>query len=92
MNLTTLFALISLIVVLLVVVVLVFYLLGIIVALSRGNKHLYDLAAGLGAIEKDTKPLTSKMTTINGALQQLLAKLVAVDTHLAAVAKILGRG
>ncbi len=91
MDITTLFTIITLIVVLLVVVVLVFYLLGIIIALSRGNKSLYELADGLGAIERDTKPLTEKMTTINGALGQLLSTLLAVDGHLAAVAKILGR-
>ncbi|MBI5033734.1 MAG: hypothetical protein HZB51_24720 [Chloroflexi bacterium] len=91
MDLTTLFTLISLAIVLIVVVLLVYFLLGIIIALSQGNKHLYELAAGLGAIEKDTEPLAKKMTTINGALEQLLASLVAVDTHLAAVAKILGR-
>jgi hypothetical protein len=91
MDLTTLFTLVSLAIVLIVVVVLVYYLLRIILALSRGNKHLYDLAAGLGAIEQDTAPLAKKMSTINGALKQLLTTLAAVDHHLAAIAKVLGR-
>ncbi len=85
------FTYMTLLVVLIVVVALVFYLLGIIIALSRGNKALYQLADGLGAIEKDTKPLAGKMTTINGTLGQLLSTLLAVDAHLAAIAKILGR-
>ncbi len=91
MDTTAVFTIITLLVVLIVVVALVFYLLGIIMALSRGNKALYQLADGLGAIEKDTKPLAGKMTTINGALSQLLSTLLAVDAHLAAIAKILGR-
>lgn len=57
MDITTLFTLISLAVVLIVVVVLVFYLLGIILALSRGSKNLYQLADGLGAIEKKHKAI-----------------------------------
>jgi hypothetical protein len=60
-------------------------------ALNGGRKSLYELAGGLGAVEKDTQPLTGKMTTINGALGQLLSTLLAVDAHLAAIAKIVGR-
>ena len=82
---------ISLAVVLIVVAVLVLYLLGIIIALGRARRNLYQLAGGLDAIVKDTQPLTDKLSTINGALGQLLAGLLAVDGDLAAVAKLFGR-
>lgn len=82
---------ISLAVVLIVVLVLVIYLLGIIIALSRARRNLYQLAGGLDAIMKDTQPLPAKLSTINGALGQLLAGLLAVDEDLAAVAKLFGR-
>jgi uncharacterized protein YoxC len=82
---------ISLAVVLIVVVVLVVYLLAIIIALRHASRNLYQLAGGLDAIVKDTQPLPEKMQTINGALSQLLAGLVAVDGDLAAVAKLFGR-
>ncbi len=82
---------ISLAVVLIVVLVLVVYLLGIIIALRRANRNLYQLAGGLDAIVKDTQPLEDKLGTINGALSQLLAGLLAVDGDLAAVAKLFGR-
>lgn len=82
---------ISLAVLLIVVLVLVVYLLGIIIALRRANQNLYQLAGGLDAIVKDTQPLSDKLGTINGALSQLLAGLLAVDEDLAAVAKLFGR-
>ena len=82
---------ISLAVVLIVVLVLVVYLVGIIIALSRANRNLYQLADGLDAIVKDTQPLPGKLGTINGALSQLLTGLLAVDGDLAVVAKLFGR-
>ncbi len=82
---------ISLAVVFIVVLVLVIYLLGIIIALSRARRNLYQLAGGLDAIVKDTQPLPNKLSTINGALSQLLTGLLAVDGDLAAVAKLFGR-
>ena len=82
---------ISLAVLLIVVLVLVVYLLGIIIALRRANQNLYQLAGGLDVIVKDTQPLSDKLGTINGALSQLLAGLLAVDEDLAAVAKLFGR-
>jgi hypothetical protein len=82
---------ITLAVVLIVVLALVGYLLGIIVALRNANRHLSELAGGLDQIVQDTQPLTAKLGTINGALSQLLTGLLAVDGHLAAVAKLLGR-
>ncbi len=82
---------ISLAVVLIVVLALVVYLLGIIIALRRASRNLYQLAGGLDAIVKDTQPLPDKLSTINSALSQLLAGLLAVDGDLAAVAKLFGR-
>jgi uncharacterized protein YoxC len=81
----------TLAVVLIVVVALVIYLLLIIRALRGANRNLQQLAAGLDQIARDTQPLTDKLTTINGALGQLLAGLLAVNGHLAGVAKLLGR-
>ena len=82
---------ITLAVVLIVVLALVYYLVSIIVALRGASRNLYQLAGGLDAIVKDTQPLPDKLGTINGALSQLLAGLLAVDGHLAAVARLLGR-
>ena len=82
---------ISLVVVLVVVLALVVYLLGIIIALRRASRNLYQLADGLDAIVKDTQPLPGKLSTINGALGQLLDGLLAVDGDLADVAKLFGR-
>ncbi len=82
---------ISLAIVVVVVLALVFYLLGIIMALRRASQNLQQLAGGLDAIVKDTQPLPEKMTTINGALQQLLTGLLAVNSDLAAVARLLRR-
>jgi uncharacterized protein YoxC len=82
---------ITLVVVLVVVLALVVYLLGIIRALRAASRNLYQLAGGLDAIVKDTQPLPEKLSTINGALSQLLSGLLAVDGHLAAVVRLLGR-
>ncbi len=87
----TILAYLSLAVVLIVVLALVAYLLGIIAALRGANRNLYQLAGGLDAIVKDTQPLTGKLSTINGALTQLLSGLLAVEADLAAVAKLLRR-
>jgi len=78
-------------VVLIVVLALVVYLLGIIRALRGANRNLQQLAGGLDQIVRDTQPLSEKLTAINDALSQLLSGLLAVDGHLAAVAKLFGR-
>jgi hypothetical protein len=82
---------ITLVVVLIVVLALVVYLVGIILALRNANRNLAQLAGGLDQIAKDTQPLLLKLGTINDALSQLLAGLVSVDGHLAAVANLLKR-
>jgi uncharacterized protein YoxC len=84
-------AYITLVAILIVVIVLVVYLLLIIKALRGASKNLYELAGGLDQIVKDTQPLPEKLTTINGALGQLLAGLLSVNGHLAAVAQLLGK-
>jgi predicted PurR-regulated permease PerM len=81
-------AAITLAVVLIVVVALVIYLLRIIVALRGASRNLYQLAGGLDQIVKDTQPLPDKLTTINGALSQLLNSLLQVEGHLSSVAKL----
>lgn len=88
---STTLAYITLAVILIVVIALVVYLLLIIKALRGANKNLYELAGGLDQIVKDTQPLPGKLTTINGALEQLLAGLLSVNGHLAAVANLLGK-
>lgn len=80
---------ISLAVVLAVVLALVIYLLLIIIALRNASRNLYQLADGLVAIDKDTKPLEGKLGTINGALVQLLNGLLSVNAHLANIGKML---
>jgi hypothetical protein len=87
----TILTYITLAVVLIVVVALVVYLLLIIKALRGANSNLYQLAGGLDQIVQDTQPLPEKLTTINGALSQLLAGLLAVNDDLAAVAHLLKR-
>lgn len=87
----TILGYISLVVVLIVVLALVIYLVLIIKALRGASSNLYELAGGLDQIVKDTQPLPEKLTTINGALGQLLTGLLSVNGHLAAVAHLLGR-
>lgn len=79
----------TLIVVGLVVAVLAIYLIGVIIYLFRAANHLNALAGGLKKIENDTTPLAEKLTTINGALDQLHGGLVSVNNHLGSIAKVL---
>lgn len=79
----------TIIVVVLVVLVLVFYLTAIIICLFRGAGHLKVLAQGLQKIENDTAPLAGKLSTINGALDQLYGGLSSVNSHLVSIAKVL---
>jgi hypothetical protein len=88
MDLLAVLTYISLAIVLVVVVVLVAYLVGIILALGRASRNLRQLASRLTAIVNDTQPLPDNLGTINGALGQLLAGLLAVDGDLADVARL----
>ena len=84
-------AILTLLAVLIVVLALVIYLVLIIMALRGASRNLYQLAGGLAAVVKDTQPLPQKLTTINGALGQLLSDLVGAEGHLGAVARLLTR-
>jgi uncharacterized protein YoxC len=84
-------AVLTLIAFLIVVLALVVYLVAIILALRGASRKLHQLAGGLGAIAQDTEPLPQKLTTINGALGQLLSDLVGAEGHLGAVARLLSR-
>lgn len=79
---------ITLIVVALVVVVLAFYLIGTALALTAANRNLQQLAGGLEAIQSHSEPLPQDLTTINGALVQLLAGLRSVNGHLAGIGRV----
>lgn len=79
----------TLIIIALVVLVLAFYLIGVIIALWKAGTHLKKLAGGLQKIENDSTPLAEKLTTINGALDQLHTGLSSVDQHLIAIAGVL---
>ena len=72
-----------------VVIVVATYLIAVIVALSRANRHLWRLAGGLEAIEANTRPLAGHLSTINGAAGKLLAGLKQVDEHLKGIAVML---
>jgi uncharacterized phage infection (PIP) family protein YhgE len=68
---------------------LVVYLLLIIKALRNASKNLYELAGGLDQIVQNSQPLPEKLTTINGALGQILTGLLSVNGNLAAAAQLL---
>lgn len=87
----TILGYITLIVLLIVVLALVVYLLLIIQALRNANNNLSELAGGLQQIANDSAPLPGKLTTINGALGDLLSGLLSVNSNLAAVANLLGK-
>lgn len=82
-------AYITLAVILIVVLTLVVYLLLIIKALRNASKNLYELAGGLDQIVQNSQPLPEKLTTINGALGQILTGLLSVNGNLAAAAQLL---
>ncbi len=82
---TSLLVTLSLGVTLAIVLVLVGYLLAIIVALWSAGTTLNKLAGGLVAIRDNTKPLPEDIPVINGALTELLTRLLDVNGNLAAI-------
>ena len=78
----------TLITVALVVLALAGYLIAIAWALVRAKRSVAAIADGLEAVVANTRPLPEKLTTINGALSQLLAGLRAADGHLGRVAAV----
>ena len=82
----------TLITVAVVVVVLAGYLIAIAWSLVQTRKSVAAIADGLEAVAGHTRPLPEKLTTINGALTQLLAGLQAADRHLGRVATVFKLG
>ena len=82
----------TLLTVALVVVALAGYLIAIVVQLAAARKSIAAIADGLEIVAGHTAPLPEKLTTINGALVQLLAGLTSADGHLGRVATIFKLG
>lgn len=78
----------TLITVALVVVALAGYLIAIAWALFQAKRSVAAIADGLEAVAGHTAPLEQKLTTINGALVQLLAGLRVADRHLGRAATV----
>ena len=78
----------TLITVALVVVALAGYLIAIAWALRQARNSVAAIADGLEVVAGHTAPPPEKLTTINGALTQLLAGLQAADGHLGRTAKV----
>ena len=78
----------TLITVALVVLALAGYLILIVVQLMAARRSIAAVADGLEAVAGHTAPLPEKLTTINGALVQLLTGLQAADRHLGRVATV----
>lgn len=77
--------LITVVVVAAIVLVLVGFLLGIILALYRGQRSLARLVAGLQAVDGHTAPLASGLGAINQGLTALLEALLGADANLKAI-------
>ena len=82
----------TLITVALVVVALAGYLILIVVQLAAARRSVAAIADGLEVVAGHTQPLPEKLTTINGALVQLLTGLQAADRHLGRVATVFKLG
>lgn len=76
----------------LVVLALAGYLIAIATALVKARRGVTAIADGLEAVAGHTQPLPEKLTTINGALTQLLNGLRAADAHLGRVATVFKLG
>lgn len=82
---THLLTVVTLITVAVVVVALAGYLIAIAWALINAKRSIAAIADGLEAVAGHTAPLPEKLTTINGALTELLARLRKADHHLGRV-------
>ncbi len=76
----------------LVVIALAGYLIGIAWQLVAAKRSIAAIADGLEAVAGHTAPLPEKLTTINGALVQLLTGLQSADRHLGRVATVFKLG
>ena len=81
---------ISIVLAVVYVLVLAFTLISVAVWLMRAAGHAEKLAGGLEAVDGNTTRLPEYLTTINGALVQLLGGLRSVDGHLLAIARAAG--
>ncbi len=82
----------TLITVALVVIALAGYLIAIAWQLIGARRSVAAIADGLEAVAGHTAPLPEKLTTINGALVQLLTGLQVADRHLGRVASVFKLG
>ena len=82
----------TLVTVALVVLALAGYLIAIAWALTNAKRSVAAIADGLEAVVGNTAPLPEKLTTINGALTQLLDGLRLADTHLGRAATVFRLG
>ena len=82
----------TLITVALVVLALAGYLIAIAWALVNAKRSVAAIADGLEAVAGHTQPVPERLTTINGALTQLLTGLQAADRHLGRVATVFKLG
>ncbi len=69
------------------VVVLAVTLILVAYHLARGAAYAKKLAAGLEAVDGQTRDLPRYLTTINGAMVQLRGGLKSVDGHFGGLAK-----
>lgn len=76
----------------LVVVALAGYLIAIAWQLVAARRSIAAIADGLEAVAGHTAPLPERLTTINGALGQLLNELRAADRHLGRAATVFKLG
>ncbi len=76
----------------LVVLALAGYLSAIAWSLVQTRRSVAAIADGLEAVAGHVQPLPEKLTTINGALTQLLTGLQAADRHLGRVATVFKLG
>ena len=82
----------TLITVALVVIALAGYLIAIAYQLIGARRSVAAIADGLEAVAGHTQPLPEKLTTINGALTQLMTGLQAADRHIGRVATVFKLG
>ena len=82
----------TLITVALVVIALAGYLIAIVWQLMAASRSIAAIADGLETVAGHTTPLPEKLTTINGALVQLLTGLQAADRHIGRVATVFKLG
>jgi hypothetical protein len=78
----TLLTWLTLLIVVVTILILAVYLILIATALTRANRNLGRLVAGLEAIRDNTAPLAEDLSTINEAAVALRDRLMAVDSHL----------